>query len=192
MENKKIDRRVRKTKTSIRSAFIGLLQKKPLSAITITEIMKNADLDRRTFYLHYGCIEDIIKEIEEEAIDSLNEVMSDSASFDMERFFQCLSQIINENVEFYRCITENAAYYEFQMQCKQILKNSLYHTFSSSDVVAEEDFEIYSEYIASGIMGIYINWLHSGAGTSLERLTKKAILVAKESWNKLSLAIDEV
>ena len=162
MENKKIDRRVRKTKTSIRSAFIGLLQKKPLSAITITEIMKNADLDRRTFYLHYGCIEDIIKEIEEEAIDSLNEVMSDSASFD------------------------------FQMQCKQILKNSLYHTFSSSDVVAEEDFEIYSEYIASGIMGIYINWLHSGAGTSLERLTQKAIVVAKESWNKLSLAIDEV
>ena len=47
------DRRVRKTKTAIKNAFIQLLEEKDLEKITIQNITQLADVNRGTFYLHY-------------------------------------------------------------------------------------------------------------------------------------------
>ena len=58
-----MDRRVRRTRTLIKQAFVELLKEKKLSSITITEITRRADIDRRTFYLHYSGMEDIITDI---------------------------------------------------------------------------------------------------------------------------------
>ena len=63
---KKIDRRVMKTKKSIRKAFILLINKKDLNDITITELSNLADIDRKTFYLHYETVNDVYKELEAE------------------------------------------------------------------------------------------------------------------------------
>ena len=59
-----MDRRKRKTRNSIRKAFNELLLKKEYNTITITEIATTADIDRKTFYLHYNSIDDILKEFQ--------------------------------------------------------------------------------------------------------------------------------
>ncbi len=47
------DRRVRKTKKAIQDAYFRLLEKKRTEKITVAEITREADIDRKTFYLHY-------------------------------------------------------------------------------------------------------------------------------------------
>ena len=47
------DRRVRKTKKAIQEAYFKLLEKKKTEKITVAEITREADIDRKTFYLHY-------------------------------------------------------------------------------------------------------------------------------------------
>jgi len=54
MTEKKIDRRVRYTKAAIRESFLDLLEQKPIEKISVTEICKNADINRGTFYSHYS------------------------------------------------------------------------------------------------------------------------------------------
>ena len=49
----KEDRRIRKTKSSIKKAFTQLLKEKKLDKITIRDITTQADVNRGTFYLHY-------------------------------------------------------------------------------------------------------------------------------------------
>ena len=49
----KEDRRIRKTKSAIKSSFIELLNEKELEKITIQDIANRADINRGTFYLHY-------------------------------------------------------------------------------------------------------------------------------------------
>ena len=49
----KEDRRVRKTRSAIKSSFIELLNEKELEKITIQDIADRADINRGTFYLHY-------------------------------------------------------------------------------------------------------------------------------------------
>ena len=60
------DRRVTRTKKSIQKAYLDLLQNKGTDKITISDIAREADIDRKTFYLHYNSTEDIIKEYAEE------------------------------------------------------------------------------------------------------------------------------
>lgn len=58
MENKQ-DLRVKKTKRAIRQAFERLLMTRPLSKITVTELAKEAEINKATFYLHYTDIYDL-------------------------------------------------------------------------------------------------------------------------------------
>ncbi len=49
----KEDRRVRKTKSAIKHAFIQLLKEQNIENITVQDIADKADINRGTFYLHY-------------------------------------------------------------------------------------------------------------------------------------------
>ena len=50
---KKTDRRVKYTKQAIRDSFLKLLSEKPIEKISVTEICREAEINRGTFYSHY-------------------------------------------------------------------------------------------------------------------------------------------
>lgn len=64
VEEKKVDRRVRKTKRQLRQALTQLLQQKPIKDITVREIADLVDINRGTFYLHYKDVYDMLEQIE--------------------------------------------------------------------------------------------------------------------------------
>ena len=45
---RKTDRGIEKTKQAMRHAFVELLKRKPYNAITISELTREANIDRRT------------------------------------------------------------------------------------------------------------------------------------------------
>ena len=58
-----MDRRQRKTREAIFSAFIDLLSQKDLVQITVGEIIKKADVGRATFYSHFETKDYLLKEL---------------------------------------------------------------------------------------------------------------------------------
>lgn len=66
MTGVKMDPRIRKTKASIRDAFVRMMQKKEYEAITVTDIAENAQINRKTFYAHYESKEQVFTQIVEE------------------------------------------------------------------------------------------------------------------------------
>ena len=62
-KTKKQDRRTRYTRQTIKDTFLELLKQKSFTKITVTEICKNAEINRGTFYLHYYDIHDVLSDI---------------------------------------------------------------------------------------------------------------------------------
>lgn len=60
------NRRVRMTKTMVRDALLELLDEKALGNISVTELCARADINRTTFYKHYGNPYDVLRDIADE------------------------------------------------------------------------------------------------------------------------------
>lgn len=73
------------TKELIRKEFIELLNKKPIHNLTVTELARKCDIERKTFYYHYENLTELVKEIFQEelsmVVEEFNETLSWEDSF---------------------------------------------------------------------------------------------------------------
>ncbi len=66
-----MDLREKKTKRSIRSAFLQLRARKPLERITVKELCTLAEISKATFYLHYHDLYDLSDRLQQEVVQSI-------------------------------------------------------------------------------------------------------------------------
>ena len=83
-----MDRRQRKTREAIFTAFTRLLSKKEFGKITVGEIIEQADVGRATFYAHFETKEDLLKELCRELFCHLFDAMG-SGSLEHRHIFDC-------------------------------------------------------------------------------------------------------
>ena len=72
------DKRVVQTRLKIRQALLMLMQRKPVSQVTVKEICDLAGINRNTFYAHYGAPVDILAVIQEEYNDKMQRLREDA------------------------------------------------------------------------------------------------------------------
>ncbi|WP_019131746.1 TetR/AcrR family transcriptional regulator [Peptoniphilus obesi] len=70
------------TRDLIRKEFIKLLNKKPLHNITVTELAKQCNIERKTFYYHYENLTQLIKEIFDEELEKVIEEFNETLSWE--------------------------------------------------------------------------------------------------------------
>ena len=70
MAEKSQDRRTRYTLMVIREAFFKLLREKGFEKITVTDVCREANINRGTFYLHYVDKYDLLNAMIDEALDA--------------------------------------------------------------------------------------------------------------------------
>jgi AcrR family transcriptional regulator len=76
----KLDRRVRRTRRLLADALLTLVTERPYEMISVQDITDEADLNRATFYLHYGSKDELMVAALEARFDALvAEIEVDSA-----------------------------------------------------------------------------------------------------------------
>ncbi|MCQ4637738.1 TetR/AcrR family transcriptional regulator [Anaerovorax odorimutans] len=183
------DRRVQKTKKAIREAYLSLILEKETPKITITEIAQRADIDRKTFYLHYDSIEDIIHEFGRQETEALilhleqNDFFDDTA--DMAALFRALNALIEANLELYQHIARTPSYAFLWGQIKDILKVSLTETMGERLDIPRAQLEICAEFYASGTISTYLAWLRGDLPMSDDQLAEIVGDIAYYGLHKL-------
>lgn len=97
-----MDLREKKTRQSIRNAFLQLRAHKLLERITVKELAELAQISKATFYLHYHDVYDLSEQMQNEVIRSLLDSLEQPDSFltDRKRFTRDLfaAFIAHENL----------------------------------------------------------------------------------------------
>ncbi len=178
---KKVDRRIIKSKKAIREAFFGLLQEKKFNEITIKDISERAQVDRKTFYNYYSSIFALINEFENELVISLDTLFDE---IDFSQFFENPEEIFNA---IHRFLKPNLDYYKtmFSINFSENLSNKIIGLLKFKIIASYEkslvtlnlnpndfDLSIVAEFQASAILGVYFKWIEEGAAMPIENLTK--------------------
>lgn len=157
------DRRIAKTRAAIQEAFFSILKDNKSSKITVTEIAKRANIDRKTFYLHYDSPEAIIDEFYKNIIDDFLLVLEKNdffdRSFDVLALFQSLNLVIQRDIDLYRHIAKMPAYAFFTEEIKNIVKSVAIETLSEGINISKDELDLYTEFYVSGIISAYLKWL---------------------------------
>lgn len=108
------DKRVARTKAALTRALFELLEEKEFSKLSITELTQRAGVDRKTFYLHYQSVDEILEEFYEEALRRLQEGLERERIFgervDVPGFFRVLSSVMAEDMPLYRRLAAGSGY----------------------------------------------------------------------------------
>lgn len=104
------NRRVKMTKRLIKDAYIELLDDHDFGKVSVTEICKNADINRSTFYSYYRDTDCLHREIENDVISRLP-IVSDIQGQERSRgkiidMLERLFSYIRDNQRLFRVITE--------------------------------------------------------------------------------------
>ena len=181
---KKIDRRIRKTKQQLQEGFIQLRKTKSIKDITVKELCELTDLNRGTFYLHYKDIYDLSEKMENEIILKFEEALNSSPINDINSPQNMLCEIfkiIKENAAFCTCLLSNTGDMVFFNKLKIIIRDTCFKHWTElfSKPKKVETFDYFFNFMLYGCIGIIESWLNNGLKESPEemaQLTSKVIL----------------
>ena len=166
-DEEKVDRRVKKTRRQLRAALTTLLLEKSFDAISVREISELADVNRGTFYTHYRDTTDLLRQLENMFLDSLQEINVTVKRQDWESatyaYLEKVLALCYENADIYRALICANGDPEFQVRFVRVLSNQFLRTFLEHVCRTEERIKnMYCMYIVHGMLAIVSIWLETG------------------------------
>lgn len=177
-----MDRRQRKTREAIFSAFTKLLSKKHYNQITVGEIIEEADIGRATFYSHFETKDFLLKELCSELFDHIFESekgdeKAHSHIFDCNapdsvflHLFIHLKKNDNNIVELLSCENTDLFLQYFKKGLKALVKTHLDDFYKRKHNNLPEDFLL--NHISSSFVETSRWWIEHKMKESPETITE--------------------
>lgn len=180
MKNRdKIDKRVEKTRNSIITTFKEMIIEKDFKEITIKELAERANINRKTFYLHYESMEEILFDLSIDLSDQIFESLNERGffnpdCFDINILVESIDNIINSNYELTRKIISSDSYRFFSRNIKDLVKDSFIRKVRARIHVDGYIMNLVGDYIASGFAKLLKDWFENPNGLSSNDISKLA------------------
>lgn len=169
---KKVDRRIQKTRKTIKKAFVELLNKKSLEEISVYHIAEEADINRGTFYLHYqdkfDLFEKYIDELLEELISNvemLKQKMKKNRDYKNCDIYVLFFQHFLKYPSFYRSILSFKGGPYFYTRFIEGIKDYYLQEYEQLFKYNEKqniNQETFINFVAHAHLGVINNWLQKG------------------------------
>lgn len=174
----------------IRDAYVNLMQEKPIDKISISDIVREADLNRGTFYAHYSNPMDVLMEI---ANEILGDVEGFFADFSFTDFLQNpmplllrVEKLLADNLDFYRRINLNTASIGFTDRIKKILIEYISSNKSVPENLRENPyFTVALELFAGGLISVYLGFVLGTIRASAREITETISILISQSASLL-------
>lgn len=174
------------TKRAIKESFWKLLNRQPLSQISVRAIVEDCGINRNSFYYHFRDIPSLIEEIIREAADDLIKKYPSIASVDEAAEAAFRFTVDNKVAIRHICNSVNRDVYEqYLMRMCEYVVTTYYQTVYGQERVNEQDRDTIILFIKCEIFGLSIDWINSG-------MTDDAIVKLKQILTLCNGMIEEL
>lgn len=169
----KTDARVRYTQMVIKESFFSLLKEKPLNRITVKEICERSSINRATFYHHYKDPYDLLEQLENHMLESLQEALEKENLSDMQSFYEKILNSMKENGDWYIAVAAAKNDRDFSVRVFLSCYRTMFPDFAGRfPNLDETDRRLLYHFLAQGCSGIMNYWFKSGMKESPEVIAK--------------------
>lgn len=161
------DRRVVKTKKAIRNAFRNIIVREGLHKLNVSKIAAEADIHRKTFYLHYSSVEDLLNsETESLTSNATKHVMESWDRVDERQGVRLLVSAINshigEDLEFFTKAARDISSDYIVEAGITPMRNIIEPLMEDGVKLTESEWDTMLRFNLSGIVGVYRHALMQG------------------------------
>lgn len=162
-----------RSKEMIRKSLINLFNaNKNINEITVTDVVKEANINRGTFYNHYSNVTEVFEEMKDELISNLIEnIKLAQKQNNIDSFILALNENVKQNEKIYRKLVT---------VIPRSIIDDIKVNFIEQILYLEPNIEkITLCFLVNGISGIYIDYLENKIACSIEDLGKKSTEILK-------------
>ena len=172
---KKTDRRIVKTKRQLREGLIHLMEQKSIQKISVREITEYVDMNRGTFYLHYKDINDMVDKIEDEVFSDFDTMLNSRTLAQLDNkpllLLEDVFGYLADNARLASAFLGPNGDIAFLERLKDLVKGRCISAWTEAfHDEPNNNHELISSFIASGIIGMIKQWIDSGLVKSPEEM----------------------
>ena len=148
-------------KREIKNSFIKLLTERPISQITVKDIVEDCGVNRNSFYYHFQDIPSLLEEIIVELTAKVIENLPEESTFE-EKVTAALQEInLNKRMIYHIYGSSNREFYEKQLMkiCEHVTRTYI-RSREYSERVDSKDLEFVISYLKCELFGQLIDWLN--------------------------------
>lgn len=161
----------------INQALADLLQEKPLDKITVTDVVRRAELNRGTFYAHYTDIPDVINHVIQDTFSHLRDTVFESPCQLMDiphALLLQLQEVLETDLDFCRKVMTSSASSLLEDQLVKLILDYLIQHEEKFGFGNHEQYILTIRFCAGGLSNLYRDWFAGKIPVSLDELTRQA------------------
>ena len=180
MPKEQEDRRIRRSRKLLKQGLLELMQGRRFSEISVRDITDHVDLNRGTFYLHYSDTAALLRNLEDDLENELQELMDshlrESAQSDSLRpIFEPILDYLIENHKTCETLAANTEGGSFYDRLQQLCYRNGEKLIRMRYPDGREDRMIYLlNYVTYGLIGILRTWFGCNMDIPKEELIEMA------------------
>lgn len=186
---KRENQRIAVSKRMLKESMLQLLKEKELDKISVTELCRDAGINRATFYRHYQIPRDVLIEIEKDLYyDLKQQIPLPKKPEDVRPTIEKLCRYMEEHIELLRVIIRSNSDTDFALFINSIF-SELWHevrNIGAMKTLSEEDAQLLALYSAGGSYFVLRHWLLGKIHKSSKQMADYVYTLAnKTDWGML-------
>ena len=180
MKEQSENRRILMSKRLMKEALLELLAQTELSAISVTAVCKQADVNRSTFYAYYTTPSDLLREIEQDVLDRIPSPPLPVNRQDEESLLQTTTAFfdyVKENERVFRILFSESVNAGFSSRMVELICAQKIFGVKSED---ELSLRFLMLYIANGTVGMLREWIDADFPISSREIANKMYYLSRK------------
>lgn len=154
-----------RSKSLIKKALAKLMHEKDLNKITVSDIIREADISRGTFYAHYPDIYSVLEQIETEElkkmINLVNQSREENSSIhDSTDFLTVICKHLYEDFDYYKMLLQSSFLNNFLNRLIEVYYESTVASLLERDPTKDlSEAVLYLTFTTAGAKQVFVSWL---------------------------------